>query len=500
MSTIRRQSIISSFVVYFGFALGFFNTYLYTRQGGFTKEAYGLTGVFIAIANIMYSVAALGMPAYVNKFFPYYNSRLQRKENDMLTWALSVSVVGFLIVIFFGWVFQDFIIERFKNAPGIDTYYYWLFPFGFGLTLFSVLEAYAWQHQKPVLTNFLKEVLFRLLITFLILFTTMGIIKSFGTFIKLYSLLYIVITLLLFAYLMATKKASITFKVSHVSRRFFNKILTLCSFVWTGGLIFNLANVFDTIVLTAVLPNGLAVAGVFTLAQNISSLIQAPQRGIIAASIGPLSQAWKDKNMDKINLIYKRSSINQLIFSCLMFSLIWLNFEDGIVTFNLQAGYVQAKWVFFFIGITRIIDMGTGVNGQIIGTSTLWRFEFVTGLVLLFLSLPLNYFLTRHMGIIGPALSNLVAFTVYNAIRYYFLFHRFNMQPFSAKTFYTLLLGAACYGVTYLLFQDNTGFVWILLRSSLFTILFITGVFVLKLSPDLLPVLATIKKRLRPGS
>ncbi len=35
MSQIRKQSIISSVVVYIGFALGFFNIYLFTRSGGF---------------------------------------------------------------------------------------------------------------------------------------------------------------------------------------------------------------------------------------------------------------------------------------------------------------------------------------------------------------------------------------------------------------------------------------------------------------------------------
>ena len=78
MSTIRRQSILSSFIVYFGFALGFFNTYLFTREGGFTREEYGLTGTFIAFANIMYAVAGLGMPGsqilikYFGKVFPAF--------------------------------------------------------------------------------------------------------------------------------------------------------------------------------------------------------------------------------------------------------------------------------------------------------------------------------------------------------------------------------------------------------------------------------------------
>ena len=44
MSIIRRQSIISSILIYLGFAFGALNTYLFTREGGpFTKEEYGLT-------------------------------------------------------------------------------------------------------------------------------------------------------------------------------------------------------------------------------------------------------------------------------------------------------------------------------------------------------------------------------------------------------------------------------------------------------------------------
>jgi hypothetical protein len=53
--------------------------------------------------------------------------------------------------------------------------------------------------------------------------------------------------------------------------------------------------------------------------------LQAPQRGIIASSTAALAQAWKDKDMAKINRIYHRSSINQLIFAVGMFTLIYKN-------------------------------------------------------------------------------------------------------------------------------------------------------------------------------
>ncbi len=103
----------------------------------------------------------------------------------------------------------------------------------------------------------------------------------------------------------------------------------------------------------------------------MTSIIQAPQRGIISASISHLSKAWKDKNMALLQKVYQRSSINQLVFACAIFLLIWMNFNDGIKTFGVKASYLDAASIFFLLGITKIIDMGTGVNAQIIATSTL---------------------------------------------------------------------------------------------------------------------------------
>ena len=199
MSNIRRQSIISSILIYVGFAFGALNTYLFTREGGpFTKEEYGLTGIFMAISSIMMSIASFGMPSYINKFFPYYKDNLPRKQNDQITWALTISLSGFILVMIAGLLMKDIVIRKFDNSPQLVTYYYWLFPFGFGLTLFSVLEVIAWHNHKSVLSNFLKEVNLRVFITILLVFVSISVIKDYDLFIKIYSFLYVAIALILF--------------------------------------------------------------------------------------------------------------------------------------------------------------------------------------------------------------------------------------------------------------------------------------------------------------
>jgi len=485
-------------MVYVGFALGFFNTYLFTKEGGFTKEQYGLTGIFIALANLMFSFANLGMPSYIFKFYPYYQDNLEKKRNDILTWALLVSLIGFCFVVIGGIYFKDLIIFKFgKNSPEFVNYYYWIFPFGLGLTLYSILESYAWQQQKSIFTNFLREVFFRALTTILIICTFIGWLGKFDLFIKIYSFTYLITALFLLVYLVKNGNLHLTFKVSVVTKKFSKKILTLVKFIYGGTLVYAVAGVFDTILLASVSINGLAAVAVYSLAQNMASLIQAPQRGIISSSIAALSKAWKDKDQKRILNIYRQSSINQLVFAIGMFCLIWLNFEDGIFTFHLQSGYIDAKWIFFFIGLMRIVDMGTGVNAQIISTSTLWKFEFYTGIILLSLTLPMNYILTKYyFDVMGPAIANLFSFTIYNLIRFWYLKKKFNMQPFTLKSLYTIILGIVSFYVCFYLFDSYHGFIWLLIRSTCFIGLYGCGTILLKLSSDIIPVWNSFQKRL----
>lgn len=495
MSSIRRQSIISSVVIYIGFLAGLVNTYFFTREGNFTEAQYGLTTIFIAIATMMAAFAMLAMPSYIFKFYHYYNDHLPPKKNDMITWALLVSTVGFVLVMIAGWAMKDLVVKKYgTKSPLLITYYYWIFPFGLGLTIYTVLEAYTWNMGKSVLANFFREVQWRLLTTLLIVLVITNTIKDFDLFIKLYAFTYPGIAVSLFVYLVVTKKIHFTTKPSKVTRRLLTKMITYSAFVFGGSLIFTISQVFDSFVLGSVL--GLEIAGIFGLATVITSIIQAPQRGIVSASISHLSKAWKDKNTALLQRIYQRSSINQLIFACAIFLLIWMNFYDGVTTFKLKPAYLTAAEVFFILGLTKIVDMGTGVNSQIIITSNYWRFELLSGMVLLVLMLPLTFFLTKKMGINGPAIATLISVTIYNTIRIAFLWKKYQLFPFTIQSVYTLLLAAACYGVCYFAYNDMHGIGGMTLRSITFIILYGAGAIALKLSPDIQPVLQTVRKKI----
>ena len=495
MSQVRRQSIISTIFVYAGFVIGFVNTYLFTRQGSvFTPSEYGMTGIFIAVGNLMFAFANLGMVSVVYKFYPYYNDNLPKKKNDLLTWTFLISFIGFCFVILSGFVFKNLVVRKFEgNSPEFIRYYLWVFPFGFSILVFSMLEVFAWNVRKSIFTTFLRELLFRSFTLFLIFLLSFKLISSFDTFIKMYAFTYGVVALILLVYLLWKKEFFITFTVSLVTKKFYKKMVSMATLVYFGGAIFMIATFIDTIIIMSVL--GTAAAGIFALGSVVAGLVQAPQRGAVAASIPVLSKAWKDKDYNKINLIYQRSGINLLIASLGIFLLVWLSYADVITTFKLKPAYLQSQWIFFFLGLARVVDLGTGVNSTIIGTSTYWRFEFISGMILLTLAVPLNYFLVKEFGIIGAGYSNLISLTIYNAIRIIFLKRKFNMHPFSHKTLYAIVLAFVCYAICYYTFFHLHGFFGILLKTTVFTALYGGAIVYFDLSPDVLPVWDTVKNK-----
>jgi O-antigen/teichoic acid export membrane protein len=293
------------------------------------------------------------------------------------------------------------------------------------------------------------------------------------------------------------EKLPITFHFSSLTKRLKNPIFYYTSFTYVGTLIFVIAQVFDSILIPSVLDNALAQLAVYSLAQNIASMLQAPQRGVIAASMEPLSRAWKEKDRTTLNRIYQRSALNLLLFSSALFGLFLINYEDAIHTLDLKSIFLTGLPVFLLLGLARIVDVGTGVNSQLIITSPGWRFEFYSGIILLTCMLPLSYLLTKQMGIIGTALAQLISISIYNGCRIWYLQWKFKLQPFSFTTlkiiFTVVLLTLGCY----LVFKEQQGWTALIARSTTYLVGFTVTTWVFQLTPDLQPVLETIRKKIK---
>ena len=199
MATIRKQAIISGILMYTGFGVGAINILFFTKF--FSDGEYGLTRAFMDFGQSIFAFGSLGAVSVLYKFYPYYKDNLTDKKNDLLTWILCTSLFGFTIVTIAGYVFEPFIIRKFSSkSPLFLTYYYWVFPFGLGILLFGIMEAFSLSLKNAVLPTFLKEILLRILTLSIIILYYFKVI-NFPTFIHFFSFIYLGISLAIIGYL-----------------------------------------------------------------------------------------------------------------------------------------------------------------------------------------------------------------------------------------------------------------------------------------------------------
>ena len=495
MSQIRKRSLKAATWIYVGFLIGALNTYFLTHKNWFQTDEYGLSQGLVQIALLIFALSSFGVTSFLYKFFPYYEDNIEAEKNDLLSVALVVSAAGFIITCTGMYVLKPLIIQKLNgNSPLLVSYFYLAIPFGFFILLYSILEAYSYGFHKGVLASLLKETILRSYTLVVILLKLFGLI-SFHVFILLFCLQYAVITVILAIYLHREKKLWLSFKVSKVTRRFRKKIMTIMLLTYLVVIGSTLRGSIDALVLASRID--LKAVGIFGFATYMVALLQAPLRSIVAITIPILARAWKEKDHKEISRIYKRSSINLLSFALMVFFCIWLNYPKAIDFFGINPEYHQARWVFFLLGIMTIIEMGTGVNGQIIGTSSYWRFELWTSLLLTLLLIPLSYLLTIRYGLIGPAAANLISFSIYNFVRFWFLWKKFALQPFSYKTVEIIFIAVILFIITYFIFSNMQGLAGLILRTATFISLFLVALYTRNISPDVKPVVNTLMKRLK---
>jgi O-antigen/teichoic acid export membrane protein len=277
-------------------------------------------------------------------------------------------------------------------------------------------------------------------------------------------------------------------------------MLNMISLVYGGVVVNMVAQAFDGVLIAGLL--GLKYVGIYAFLVYVANIIQVPQRSIQAVTIPHLSQAWKDKDYARINRIYHRTSINMLIICSALFCLIELCAPDAGHLFAIKGEYqfglgLNALWL---LGVARIIDAGTGVNGQIIGTSVYWRFDFITGVVLLSLRIPLNIVLIKHYGITGSATADMLSLVVYNMIRMIFLARKFGMQPFTYRSALAVLFAAAAYFLARWACGPLHGWAALFAKALCFVAVYGAVVLLAKLTPDAQQLWAAIRSKVLPGS
>lgn len=488
MGIIQKQSVKSSLFILLGFIIGAINILvLFPRF--FTQSEIGLTRAMIDISLTLSVLCTLGSLPVIYKFFPFYNDYTGPEKNDLPMITAIACALGFTITCLVGYFARDFIIRKLGKSPEFATFFYTVYPYTFFLLLFMWLEAFGWCLKKTALTNFLRETAIRILTTILILLFAFKII-DLKLFIHLFCLLYLLPAIVLLITLIRSGKWKLNFiPFSSVTKRLKKRMFTFSMFLFGVQFLNVLARTNDTFLVIGL--RGLAETGIFSIALYVSAAMEIPQRSLTSISIPVLAESWKNKDMKRIASIYSKSISNLLVIALGMFGLIWLNIHNLVSFLNHLASKTNGYYeiispLVFVMGLSKVLDLSTGVNGQIIGTSNYWRFDFYTNVFYTVLSIPLNFVLIKYFGLMGLAYSNLIALSLYNISRYIFLYRKFGMQPYQFKHLAVLMLCMCLYLGIHNIPQAGNLYIDILIRSGLFILLFAPVVYFSKVAPDLM--------------
>lgn len=427
MGIVIKQSFRTLSITYFGMIIGLFST-LWLYPFLLKEEEVGLVRTLINLSVFLSSFAAMGASQIPIKYFPYFKDK-EKQHNGILTFLLLIAIIGFVLCTVILFISDNYIISIFTSkAPLLVDNLYYVPVITCFIMFFSIFESYAIVNHESVATNFIKEILLRLFM-FIGLLLVLIKVFSFNEFISLVAFSYLIILLILISYIYFKKFLFLTSPIKILQSTKLKEILVFGGVVLLGNASGSLMMNIDGLMLSAF--EGLRSTGIYTISYFIATIIEVPRRALSQAVIPFVSNANKENDYEKLKVIYKSSSINQLLIGSFIFILIWTNIDNLFQLIPNGEIYKEGKWVVFFLGIGKLFDLATGVNAEIVGTSKYYKYDILFFILLGILGIATSYYLIPLYGINGAAIATAISILLVNTIRFIFIYLVFKIQPFT---------------------------------------------------------------------
>ena len=491
---LKKQGFYNSIILYAGNALGFLNLAI-LFQRFLTTEQIGFFSLMIALSLLYTQLASLGINNIIPKYFPYFRTE-DKKHGGFVTFVLLWCAVGFIVLTLFFIVFKNNVIAHYQREKGsslLVKYYYYLVPVSFLTIFFTALESIGSTFFKNVLPSFLREVFLRVFTLASILLIAISIVDYHG-FLMIYIAANVLMVAIMCGYIIKGRdfRLALVSKELKQSRGTFIKygiftVLSSSSFV----LIQNL----DIIMLTTITKN-LALVGIYTTFFSVAVVISLPAKALSRTSLQIISQSWADNDLAKINRIYYKTSVVQMLIGCLLLIGMIVNrqFLMMVLYKREYAGYFD---VFIVVGLGFLADMTGGINGYILNLSNYYRWTtYIIGFAVVICA-SANWILIPGMGIMGAAVAYCITMTLLNLMYWLFLKVKFGLQPFGEKHLLLLFISAVTFCAGW--FMPAFANVWIntVIRSVVVGILYLGMAYAFNVSKDITQVIDKVVKRNR---
>lgn len=459
--------------------LGYINT-LILLPNFLQPDQLGLTKLLVQVSAMLAQFSALGFANMSYKFFPFFRNR-EKNHQGFLFLLFTVPTAGFILMAALLTIFRPLLIKYYaaEDAEILLRYYPYILLLTFFSLLYILQDAFLRSLYKTVISSFVQDVLLRVLTTISISLYAFDWI-DFQQFVYLYIGINCGISLVLTGYLLLIKEFNLRPTMQAFKVRPFREILGYGLFSFIGNISSTIINNIDSLMILNYA--GLAQVGIYQVAFFVTSAIRIPANSILKIAVPQVSDYWNQNNFTALKNLYQRVTSINLVIGCLLFIGIWANI-DNLFSF-MPPVYRKGQYVFFFLGLARLFDMATGINGIILITSEKFRYDLFFNAMLALITIGTNFYFIPRYGINGAAFAAMLAIVSINLARLLFVWAVYKMQPFVWKSLLITGIALGVYLASTFIPEMPNFIADMVVRSAFISIVY--GVFILglKASPD----------------
>ena len=477
MGIIQRQGVSSTLIHYVGAVLGYVNKMVLFTQF-LTLDQVGLGNALPVLAVMLAQLSVLGIPNSILRFFPYFRDK-EKQHHGFLAGFLGMTLIGFSLLVGLFFLFRPQLLAAWsERSPLLYQYSYLLIPFAFSYVIINFFEAYLKSLYDIAFMTFVKQVGLRLAVTLAISLHAFGWI-DFDAFIHLYVGIVVAIAILPLGYTLFIGELSLRPRFGETWSTQFPEVMryTFATFLPIAGSA--VLNQLDIFMLTF---ESEAINGIYTTMVFAVTIIIVPWKALHGISSPLVVEHWKNEDMEEMTSLYQRTSLISMMAGTFIFLGLWLNRNNLIAIVGEE--YTLGLTVLLILGLAKVWDMTTGLNGTILITSQKYLYDLFFQIGLITLGIASNLILIPRYGMLGAAVATTLSIVFINSARLFTVWRLFKLHPFTAPMIKVLVGAILTYYICDIIPPMGNFLVDIPIRSALCTLLFVGLMLKWNISPD----------------
>lgn len=482
MGIVIRKSIASSIINYIGILLGVVSV-LWLQTAIISELQIGILSYIVDVTILLLPLILFGTSGIPVRFLHLFKEVENR--NQFITALFVIPAISiFLFLLIFLTFRQDIFLLLGKNTSQYYDYLIFIFPLIFCYSYQYLLEAILSTESLIVLSSFLKNILRRLVLIILLILYHFKVI-SFYQLVQWYIFAHLLETIVLYYFFRNHFKYKFSNPLAVLNHPNFKEFVSYGLYLIIGVSGVVMVGKLDTVMINS-LTNNFELLGVYAIAFFIGSVIEIPKRIVHQLILPIMSRLVAEENKQELEKLYKQSGINLSILGVFLFLIIWFNIDELFLLIPNGEKYRAGKWVVFYIGLSKVIDVALGTTDLIINATKHYKLNGILAPMLIILTIVSNFLLIPIYGITGAAIATAITIFIYSVVKFILVVYLLKLNLFSKNHLSLIFISCTLLLIFYfkpIFFTNN--FLEIIANSIIISITFIGGILILKTSTEI---------------